>query len=309
VSDPLFYTGICGASAGAAVGSSAFVVADDEANELRVYRRKQGGPPLQVVDLSAELELERRAPETDIEGAAELAGRVYWISSHSRNHLGKAHANRYRFFATILSTTNGEASISMAGRPYKDLLNDLIAAPALRPFDLRTAAEKPPKAPGALNIEGLCATADGQLLIGFRNPVPGGKALLVPLHNPAGVISGQRAQLGPPTLLDLGGLGIRDMAYWNGVYLIIAGPFDGVGKSKLYTWAGGEARPKHLKEIDLKGLNPEAIIIYPDKGLREVELLSDDSTLSRQGGRPCRDVPPDQRHFRAVWVRLGLHKD
>jgi hypothetical protein len=34
--------------------------------------------------------------------------------------------------------------------------------------------------PGGLNIEGLAATPDGQLLIGFRNPLSEGKALLLP---------------------------------------------------------------------------------------------------------------------------------
>src|SRR5439155_18316253 len=37
------------------------------------------------------------------------------------------------------------------------------------------------------NIESLCADGES-LVIGFRNPVPDGKALLVPLKNPAAVI-------------------------------------------------------------------------------------------------------------------------
>jgi hypothetical protein len=307
VSDPIFYRGICGASAGAAVGSDEFVVADDEANQLRVYRRDEGGAPLQIVDLTANLDLDRRAPETDIEGAARLGDRIYWITSHSRTHLGKTHPNRFRFFATTVGVTNNAIELSMVGRPYKDLLNDLTVSPVLAALNLRAAAGHPPKAPGGLNIEGLCATAENQLLIGFRNPVPEGKALIVPLRNPAGVIGGEPAEFGAPILLDLNGLGIRDMAFCKGRYLVIAGPYDGMGKSKLYSWSGDDTHPKHLKEIDLKGLNPEAIIVYPDKGFREVQLLSDDSTSTRQGGRPCKDVLPDDRHFRAVWVRLVLH--
>ena len=54
--------------------------------------------------------------------------------------------------------------------------------------------------------------------------------------------------------LDLGGLGIRDMGFWQGRYLLIGGPYDGAGKSKLFSWTGGSARAKHLRDIDLKGL-------------------------------------------------------
>jgi hypothetical protein len=47
------------------------------------------------------------------------------------------------------------------------------------------AAEKlPPKAKGGLNIEGLAATPDQELLIGFRNPIPEDKALVLVLTNP-----------------------------------------------------------------------------------------------------------------------------
>jgi hypothetical protein len=308
VSEPVIYSGLCGASAAAPLGSDLFVVAADEANQLSIFSRDQGGPARQVVDLTEALELDWHAPATDIEGAARLGDRVYWITSHSHNHLGREHPNRYRFFATAIQGTNTNLTVSFVGRPYKDLLRDLIAAPALGPFNLQAASLLPPKARGALNIESLCATPDNQLLIGFRNPIPGGAALLVPLKNPVEMLKGQRAEFGSPVQLELNGLGIRDMACWKGEYLIIAGPYDGVGKSRLYSWSGGAAKPKHLREIDLKGLNPEAIVIYPDLGLDRIQLLSDDSTSTRQGGVPCKEVTSAERHFRAVWVKPGLSR-
>ncbi len=84
VSEPILYTGMCGASAGAAVNSDLYIAADDEANQLRVFRRDEGGPPTQVFDLAPDLQLEGRSPQTDIEGAARIGDRVYWITSHSR---------------------------------------------------------------------------------------------------------------------------------------------------------------------------------------------------------------------------------
>jgi hypothetical protein len=299
VSEPTVYTGICGASAAAAIGQEGFVVADDESNRLRVYARNKGGPALQSIDLTPQLELDWRAPEIDLEGAARLGDYVYWITSHSRNKKGKEHPNRYRFFATAVRSTNAGARIEFVGRPYKTLLRDLAAAPALQRYSLAAASRLAPKARGGLNIEGLCSTADQRLLIAFRNPIPNGHALLVPLENPEQMIEGSPAKIGPAIELDLDGLGIRDMAFWQGEYLIIAGSFDGKGKSKLYRWAGGKAKPRHLKEVNLKGLNPEAIVVYPKLGLEEVQLLSDDSSRSSVD---CNNLPISARQFRGVWV-------
>jgi len=52
----------------------------------------------------------------------------------------------------------------------------------------------------------------------------------------------------------------------DGQYAIIAGPYDGKGQSHLYEWLGGTSAPRQVKHTRLKGLNPEAIIFYPDKG-------------------------------------------
>lgn len=299
VSEPTVYTGICGASAGVAIGQEAFLVADDESNRLRIYARNTGGPALQSIDLTPQLELDRRAPEIDLEGAARLGDYVYWITSHSRNKKGREHPNRYRFFATAIRGTNANARVGFVGRPYKNLLADLAAAPTLQRYSLGAASRLVPKARGGLNIEGLCSTADHRLLIGFRNPIPNGNALLVPLENPEQMIAGERARIGAPVELDLDGLGIRDIAFWHGEYLIIAGSFDGKGKSRLYRWPGGQAKARHLKEVNLKGLNPEAIVVYPKLGLEEVQLLSDDSSRSSVD---CNDLPVPSRQFRGVWV-------
>src|ERR1043165_7727785 len=121
----------------------------------------------------------------------------------------------------------------MVGKPYERLLDDLLRDPKLGPFNLAAASQREPKARGALNIEGLSATPDGHLLIGFRNPIPGGKALLLPMLTPDAVIHGQAAKFGEPILLDLQGLGIRDMAFWAGQYAIIAGSYDGKGQSHV----------------------------------------------------------------------------
>jgi hypothetical protein len=170
------------------------------------------------------------------------------------------------------------------------------------PFHLEEAARYAPKELDALNIEGLAATPEGHLLIGFRNPVPRRKALLVPLLNPDEVIAGHRARFGAPILLELGGLGIRDIAYHEGRYLIIAGSWHGGGPFRLYRWAGPGSEPVPLSVKHLQDYQPEAIIIYPEKGLREVQILSDDGTRLIDGV-PGKMLPdPRRQAFRSFWV-------
>jgi hypothetical protein len=182
--------------------------------------------------------------------------------------------------------------------PYGDLLSDLQADPRLRPMGLDAAARLAPKLPGALNIEGLAATPENHLLIGFRNPIRDGLALLVPLLNPAEIIEGGRAQFGDPIRLDLGGLGVRSMEWGNGRYLIIAGHHDADGVSRLYEWAGPGARPSVVEGVTFAGSNPEGIAFEAENGAYDEFVLSDDGTLQIDG-LDCKALrDPATRRFR-----------
>jgi hypothetical protein len=301
----LFHSQMCDASAGVALGPSLFVAANDEDNTLRFYRNDKSGPPVLELPLSGFLEASGKWPEVDLEGAARIDSRIYWIGSHGRNKDGKFRENRHRLFATkiILSDGTNAARLEPEGLPYRHLMRDLLREPRLRPFNLAAASNRAPKEPDALNIEGLGATPERHLLIGFRNPIPQGKALLVPLLNPEEVIQERRAQFGDPILLDLHGLGIRDIAWHTDRYYLIAGTFDGKAKSRLYQWAG----PGHPPEPGLAGVftdfNPEAIVAYPENPSR-LQLLSDDGTL-KVGGEDCKLLKnPAQRSFRSLWVTV-----
>lgn len=296
--------GMCDASAVVLVGPEHFLVADDEDNILRLYSRTQDGAPLESMDLSSFLHVDPQSPEVDVEGAAPLDDRVYWISSHGRNKNGKDRPNRRRFFATTLTRTNNATVIQPVGQPYEHLLEDMLRDPRLRPFDLATAAQRAPKSKDALNIEGLCATPEGHLWIGFRNPVPRGKALLVRLLNPAELIAGQPARFGDPRLLDLGGLGIRSLARAGGRYLLIAGSPDGDGTSHLFEWNGGADKPKRLPHAGLTGLNPEAIESFTLNGVAHLLVVSDDGAL-QIGGEECKAVKDSSlKYFRATTLKL-----
>jgi hypothetical protein len=295
----IVFSGAVDGSAAVPVGATHFISATDEDNSLRLYAH-QGGAPLQSVDLSAFLAVDMASPETDIEGSALIGNRAYWITAHARDKQGRVQSSRQRLFAIDVITNGARVELSPVGKPYTNLLHDLTTAEALKAFDLAGAAQRLPENPGGLNIEGLAATPDGHLLIGFRNPIPNGRALLVPLLNPADLVAGKPASFGKPVLLDLGGLAIRDIALWQSEYFIVAGRHDGGGSSKLFRWAGGEAQPRLVSSGTLNGLNPEAVIIYPDKGLAEVQLLSDDS--SKQKEFPAGPKGPAKKRFRAVWV-------
>ena len=277
------YRGMCDASAVEMLNDDYFAVANDEDFTLRVYARGEEALPAQVLDMTSFLKFGRKkGKEADLEGAARIGDLIYWISSHGANAKGKFDPNRHRLFATSVQMVNGQARLAPTGRPYVALLSDLANHPALAPYKLAAAAHRPPKTPGALNIEGLTPTPDGGLLIGFRNPVPGGRALIVPLLNPAEVIQGKRAELGQPLLLDLGGMGVRSITLDGQRYLIVGGSMDGKGPSHLFEWKGGTDTPRRLTTERLQA-NAEGIAVFEANGERSVWMVSDDGTVMSNG--------------------------
>jgi Protein of unknown function (DUF3616) len=291
------FVGACDASGAVPLTKDVFAVADDEDNILRQYSAQNGGEALDKTDVSPFLELRQKHPESDIEAATRIGDVAYWLTSHGRNKKGDLKPERSYFFATTLPSN--QLRLSGVGSPQSGLQEELIAQ--FDPdFHLQAASERPPNVPEGFNIEGLTATLDGKLLIGFRNPIPHGKALIVLLENPRAVLDGAKAQFGTPILLELEGLGIRGLSWWHGKYLIIGGPFDN-GPSKLFTWEG----PGHvaaLVAVDLSHYNPEGFFTPEDAD--EIMLLSDDGT-SLIEGKPCKTLKKHEgpKRFRGIWLR------
>jgi hypothetical protein len=290
---------MCDASAAAAIDGRHFVVADDEDNILRIYSR-EGGSALSHFDLSSFLGVQgkTKAKETDLEGATHLGMHIFWITSHGRNSKGKDKPERARLFATVVRANDGKLEIAPTGKPYCSLLDDLLAEKRLKEFNLERASQLAPKVEGGLNIEGLAATSDGHLLIGFRSPLRERKALVVPLLNPLGVTNNDRAMLGAPLELDLNGLGIRSMERVGNRYIIIAGaPGEGNEPSQLFQW-DGKGKPTPISDVTLKGLNPEGVAFHRTDGIGEYFFLSDDGSRS-VNGVDCKDLKdPNLKSFR-----------
>jgi len=300
----IVFTGLCDASAATAIDQHHFLVASDEDSRIRIYREDTPGPPVQVFDLRDFLELDTQHPETDIEAAARVDDIVYWITSHGRNAEGKRRVSRERFFATRILRKGDTFDLVPEGRPCKSLLAAMKTHPHLRKFDLSEAATKAPKDIGGLNIEGLAAMPDGRMLIGFRNPVPESRALIVPLLNPKEVIAGAEPRLGDPILIDLGGLGIRDMVWTDRGCFIIGGPTSGKPQGKVFLWDGVSTTSRQIARLRGHNFNPEAFVLFNSPDTPKALLLSDDGTR-RIDGCPCKELKDEgSRQFRAAWVDL-----
>lgn len=308
LSEPVFFRGACDASGGFALGARFLAVANDEDNTLRYYNLDAPDAMPAEEDWSQRLEVEGEPGknETDIESATPLGDLIFWIGSHSRSKTGKLRPDRHRLFATRRLNNGGSGRMDLVGQPYRKLLDALSADGRFARFDLNAASKLAPKEPGGLNIESLCATDEGTLLIGFRNPVPDGKALLAPLLNGPEVVEGKPARFGEPTLLDMGGLGIRDMARWAGDYLVIGGPIGdpnvGAVESRLFRWDGRSTQAEML-DLPFAGFNPEGLIDFGTGAGHRLLVLSDDGA-SDQAGTTCKDLPPSNpaKRFRALWL-------
>lgn len=302
--DEATFFGMCDASAAAAIDGEHFIVADDEDNTLRVFSRA-GGTALSEHELSEFLgnKGKKKPKEADLEAGAQIGNRTFWITSHGRNSKGKETPERHRLFATEVKFEDGKASVTHTGKPYNRLLEDLVAEPKLAAYGLKEAAELAPKSPGALNIEGMSSTPENHLLIGFRNPIPGGKALLVPLLNPNAVIEGARAEFGSPIELDLGGLGVRSLGYYDDRYLIIAGKFAEGEGSKLYEW-NGKDQPRLVERVSFSSMNPEGIAFHRKNGVNEYFVLSDDGSVEIDGCACKKLKDPALKRFRGRVVRF-----
>lgn len=306
--------GACDASGSVALFDTNYlVVANDEDNILRVYDSTSSGKPIESIDIGNYFTNNPKNKEADIEAATILNGNIYWITSHGRNKNAKERPERHNFFANKFAVDGEKISAQQIGRSYSNLFADMMRDERLKKYKLESAESLAPKAEGGLNIEGLCTTPDNQLLIGFRNPIRDGKALVLPLENPEELIQKEdsSARFGNPIDLDLGGLGIRSIEYWetHKLYIIAAGSYSSRDEFRFYQWSGNPNEDPELIEIvDLpSGFNAEAVVIYPNLD-NKFQILSDDGSVKRDGEIPCKDIPPDsdRKFFRSVWVSVQI---
>jgi Protein of unknown function (DUF3616) len=220
----------------------------------------------------------------DLEGLAlDRAGRVYGITSHSRDAEGdekKSREKLVRFRVEGLRVVHPQ----VAGGLKQALV-------ARHPVLATAAGVRDVKSGHGLNIEGLELSPDPQqLLVGFRSPLREGRALIARIENPAAIFDADEAPRIAPVLdeLDLGGHGIRGLAWVPalGAYLVIGGPasreedpFD------LWRWSGEPGAPAHRVTVPGLGGFEKAEGVCPAVvgGLQRVLVVSDDG--NRDAGR------------------------
>jgi len=311
----LQHYGICDASGAVALDNNRFIVANDEDNLLRVYSANDSGTPFTTFDINNYFTDNSKKKEVDIEAATELNGLIYWITSHGRNKKGKRKPLRHQFFANKI-TNLGQPILEQVGDSYTQLLfKDIFQDERLKDYELEKAEKLAPKEEGGLNIEGLTATPNGELLMGFRNPIPRGKALILPLTNPLDIIQKDESEVhaifGNPIELDLGGLGIRSIEYWQDykVYLIIAGAYDVSEEFAIYQWSGNcKDTPQKIESINLPpNFRPEAVLFYPNRK-NQFQILSDDGAIVRANGTECKEIEDEnnpEKYFRSLWITVS----
>jgi hypothetical protein len=280
--------GSCDASAIAPVSNSNdFVFAVDENDTLRRWIAPDTYPPAGGEDagqveewldltkavkstggIDGNMPLDKKKPEMDLEGAAQIGDQVFWIGSNGLNKSGKYRPNRMIFLATNVPTAGSDGALS--GTP-RDLFPALIRAnakgkvserqpwlsasdfaaweaiprlfgvapagwttqPAKDRFSLSNKIVGVPPKSGGFNIEGLAADGN-ELLIGLRSPVTNGRAWILRLANPAEIVADPTAapQISIDDRPDLGdNRGIRAMTESNGDYWLVGGPIDAVGEA------------------------------------------------------------------------------
>lgn len=233
----------------------------------------------------------------DLEGIAlDRAGQVYAITSHSRDGDGDEKASRERLLRFRI-----EGDRALAPKVSKALKPALLAA---HPVLVAAAGIRDVKAAGGLNIEALDLSPDAQrLLIGFRSPLSGKRALVACVENPAAIFESGEAPRISATLetLDLGGNGIRGMSYFPGLdgYLLIGGP---VAREpvqfQLWFWSGRPGAPARRVTVPgLAGLErAEGVCPAVIGGRQRILIVSDDG--DRKEGRFARFLLLDPGQLR-----------
>lgn len=296
------FEGMCDASAGVPIGDDRLLVASDEDDVLRLYSLEGGGGPIATVDLTEQLSVPDPGRESDLEASAALGDHTFWIGSHGRSRSGKKRPNRRVLIATQIMATESGCEVKVVGAHHssrkRGLLGAMVELPTIGPV-LAKAARRAPKEAGGLNIEGLAA-AGGSLVIGFRNPIVDGRAIVVRLHNPTALLAGEAPELSW-TSLDLGGRGVRSILERpDGSLLLIGGAFDSRPHFAAFRWSGRDEDDVEPVALELGNLRPEGLV--PLRGDR-LAIISDDGG-EKVGKRRCKDLPRDEQAFRVAVVEV-----
>jgi hypothetical protein len=220
----------------------------------------------------------------DLEALAlHPSGYIYAVTSHSRDGEGREKKSREKL---VRFRVDGEDVVD------KQVVRGLKAAlVAAHPVLASAAAVLDVKNQGGLNIEALEFAPDaGHLWLGFRSPVPNGRAILAAVENPGAVFNADEPLRIAPELLTLSldGYGLRGMAWVASLagYLLIAGPMaQEQVPFGLWFWSGqADTRPRRVGVPGLPGFaHAEGVCPAIIEGREVIVIVSDDG--DRAAGR------------------------
>jgi len=259
----------------------------------------------EFIELPDDVRDEGRVGEVDIEGMADHEGYLWFTGSHSANRKRPKGSNSVAAQIDQLATVRrgknrflvGRIPIAQdadgsrlekkhagrrAARLERGWVKELRSDPHLGLFLSGYNGDRSQVVPGKDNgfdIEGLCAStrADGttRLLLGLRGPVLRGFATLLELcpGDDGGkgielaVVPGS-ARVYRKHFLDLGGLGVRDLAFFGEDLWILAGPTMALdGPVALYRWRApfdGPESADTLTRGDGERLRRELLLPFGD---------------------------------------------
>jgi len=188
----------------------------------------------------------------DLEGLAlDSLGYLYAITSHSRDDDGDEKKARGRLVRFRIEEDRVVGPVVADGLKQALVATHPLLAAAAQLVDVKSG--------DGLNIEALEISANQQqLLLGFRSPLQGSLAIIASVENPAAMFESDAPPKVSSTLqlLDLGGHGIRGMAFiasLNG-YLLISGPASRAQEAfGLWFWSGQPDSP--ARRVSITGLS------------------------------------------------------
>jgi hypothetical protein len=271
--------------------------ASDEMRSIECLEPRRGGYRLRrqyrLDKLFPGLPGAEEGDETDIEAMDVFDGRLWVCGSHSltrRSHEKQRsdrvdpaiheRPSRCLLGSLPLSSSGGEIEGKGVALPFAesgDLRASLLSNVYLSPF-----AALPSKENG-LDIEGM-TIRDGKLFLGLRGPVVDNIAIVAQI-DVGEALAGRAANL-QLHLIDLEGLGVRDLACYKSGFLILAGPVSSAdGPFALLRWKPkrtiGIQSAKPFRPLPSGLDHPEAICLIERRGKRGILVLYDTEDKTR----------------------------
>jgi hypothetical protein len=239
-------------------------LATDEGTALQILPKRNG---VYLAEPSGKLTLTKSSDELDLEGLAWRKPYLYAIGSHSkkRKKIKPSASNKKNL--KRLTPIHDEPSRNVL---FQIRLNDDLQATSVRKHSLMPLIQKNkmlapftalPSKENGIDIEGLAVTKQ-HLYVGFRGPVfRGNLAAVLKLD-----LAERTFELTDPKLrlVNLNGLGIRDMMADDTQLYLLSGPVNEVpNRYQVHAWNGKphfSAWPPLLTLENPKG-KPEGLVV------------------------------------------------